>query len=137
MKPIIYYTICFLLIALFTYTAVSKWMNMSLTLYEMRNQPFSRAISDILAYILPPIEAVVALLIILEKTRLAGLYIAVFLMALFTAYVLIILLGFFNRVPCSCGGIISSLGWKGHLWLNLFFLFSSIMGIHLYKKIHA
>jgi putative oxidoreductase len=112
LKTISYTTACALLILLFTYTAFSKGLHMDTTLYEMRNQPFPRIMDD-------------------------ALYIAGSLMGLFTLYVIAILLGLFKRVPCSCGGIIGSLGWVAHLWLNLFFLTLSIIAIRYHKHIHA
>lgn len=137
LKTISYTTACALLILLFTYTAISKGLHMDTTLYEMRNQPFPRIMDDALAYGLPIIELVTVLLIMFNKTRLVGLYIAGSLMGLFTLYVIAILLGLFKRVPCSCGGIIGSLGWVAHLWLNLFFLMLSIIAIRYHKHIHA
>jgi putative oxidoreductase len=137
LKTISYISSCALLILLFSYTAISKGLHMDTTLYEMRNQPFPRVINDILSYLIPTMELLIVVMLLKEKTRLLGLYIAAVLMSLFTIYVIIILVGVFKRVPCSCGGIISSLGWNQHLWLNLFFLFISIIGIRYHKDIHA
>jgi hypothetical protein len=94
----------------------------------MRNQLFSRPVADMLAYGLPFVEMAVAISLIFVSTRKLGLYLSL-LLFLFTSYVAAILLGVFHRVPCSCGGIIDSLGWTAHLWLNLFFLFISLIGI--------
>ena len=129
MKRKIYFLICFLLVLLFSYTGLQKWMHMQKTLYNMRNQLFSRPVADMLAYGLPFVEMAVAILLIFVSTRKLGLYLSFLLLFLFTSYVAAILLGVFHRVPCSCGGIIDSLGWTAHLWLNLFFLFISLIGI--------
>lgn len=137
MKSKLYFLFCFLLIVLFTYTAFSKWLNLHLHLYAMRNQPFSRLVNDFLAYALPVVEMITVVLLVLNSTRLMGLYISLLLMSLFTAYISAVLLNFFGRVPCSCGGVIEQLGWMEHLVFNIIFLLISIAAIRLHKHIHA
>ncbi len=137
MKPKRYSLFCFLLIVLFTYTAISKWLNIDAHLYGMRNQPFSRMINDFLAYAVPVVEITTVVLLVINSTRLIGLYISLLLMVLFTTYVSAVLLGWFGRIPCSCGGVIELLDWKGHLVFNVFFLLISIAAIRLHKHIHA
>ena len=70
---------------------------------------------------------------VINTTRLIGLYLSVTLLTLFSGYVLIVLLGAFGRIPCACGGVIELLGWKGHLVFNLFFLLINIQAIRLHK----
>ena len=137
MKLKSYSLFCFLLILLFTYTAVSKWLNMEAHLYAIRNQPFSRPVNDFLAHALPVTEIITVILLVIHTSRLWGLYLSLLLMFLFTGYVLAILLGLFGRIPCSCGGVIKLLGWKEHLVFNIFFLAISIAAIRLHKHIHA
>jgi putative oxidoreductase len=99
MKRKIYFLICFLLVLLFSYTGLQKWMHMQKTLYNMRNQLFSRPVADTLAYGLPFVEMGVAILLIFVSTRKLGLYLSFLLLFLFTSYVAAILLGVFHRVP--------------------------------------
>lgn len=137
MKPKLYFCCCFLLILLFTYTAVSKWLNMEAHLYAMRNQPFSRPLNNLLAYSIPVVEMITVGLLLVQRTRLVGLFMAFVVMALFTGYVAMVLSNVFGRIPCSCGGVLEQLGWKEHLVFNLFFLVISITAIRLHKHIHA
>lgn len=137
MKSKLYFSCCFLLILLFTYTAVSKWLNMEAHLYAMRNQPFSRPLNNLLAYSIPVVEIITVGLLLVQRTRLVGLFIAFVLMTLFTGYVAMVLSNVFGRIPCSCGGVLEQLGWKEHLVFNLFFLVISITAIRLHKHIHA
>lgn len=137
MKLKSYLLFCFLLVLLFTYTALSKWLNMEAHLYAMRNQPFSRPVNNLLAYVLPVVEIITVVLLLMHRTRLAGLFLSFVLMALFTGYVGVVLLNVFGRIPCSCGGVLEQLGWKEHLVFNLFFLFISITAIRLHQHIHA
>ena len=122
MKNIISILSCSLLILLFSYTAISKFIDMNGFAYDMHNQPFPRWLSTILIYALPPIELLIALLLLFDKTRYTGLWAAGILMGLFTVYTCLVLLKVFYKVPCSCGGVIKRLSWKQHLFFNLFFL---------------
>jgi len=141
MKEKLLLFIAVLLVLLFSYTAISKLIDMSGNLYAMHNQPFPRVLGTLLAWVLPFTEIITALLLVVNKTRLLGLLISACLMFVFTIYVLLILSGFFGHIPCSCGGVISLLGWKEHLWLNLFFLLLAVTGIRLtlltHQHIHA
>jgi hypothetical protein len=38
----------------------------------------------------------------------------------------------FGRIPCSCGGLISSLSWTQHLFFNLFFLLANAIVLSIY-----
>lgn len=89
-------------------------------LYAMRNQPFSRPVNNLLAYVLPVVEMGAVILLVIHRTRLTGLFLSL-LMLLFTGYVAVVLLNVFGRIPCSCGGVIELLGWKAHLVFNIFF----------------
>lgn len=121
--------IIFLLILLFVYTAMSKLFDFEQFKGQMYNQALPHALATVLIWTLPGIEIIAALLLLFEQTRLAGLYLSTVLMILFTGYIALVLLGYYGRVPCSCGGVIKSLGWKNHLFFNLFFLLLSILGI--------
>jgi putative oxidoreductase len=112
----------FLLILLWIYAALSKLLSFDEFKGQMYNQTFSRGISGLLIYFLPPLELTAAVLLILNRTRMAGLVLSLVLMASFTVYISLVLLNFWSRVPCSCGGIFQKMGWKPHLWINLFFL---------------
>lgn len=130
MKPIrIIDVISFLLILLFVYTAASKLLDFGQFKAQMYNQTLPHEVASGLIWTLPGIEIIAAILLLFEQTRLAGLYLSNVLMILFTGYIALVLLGYFGRVPCSCGGVIKSLGWKNHLLINLFFLLLSILGI--------
>ena len=135
-NPILLLILCSLIL-LFTYTAISKWLDMPLYLYEMHNQPFPRWFATLIAWVLPVIEFFVVILLLLGMTRLTGLWIASMLMGLFTLYTLLVLTGVFHRIPCSCGGIIQSLTWPQHLSFNLVFTIIAGIGIRLQKKSHS
>jgi len=40
----------------------------------------------------------------------------------------------FDRIPCSCGGIIAKLSWGQHLVFNLIFLGLALIGFMFFDK---
>src|SRR5690606_1000228 len=89
----------------------------------------------VLIYTLPILEIAVVLLLIIEGWRTLGLWLSALLMAAFTGYIGVALLGAWEKLPCGCGSVISGLSWKQHFWFNLFFLLLSIIGILLQRNI--
>jgi hypothetical protein len=124
-------TISALLIMLFLYASVSKFLDFKTFIGEMNNQPLPNSWTPFLVWAIPLSEIAIATALIFERTRLAGLYTSLVFMIIFTLYAGAILLHFFSYVPCSCGGVISKLNWRQHLVFNLFFVALSVIGIIL------
>lgn len=123
-----------LLILLFLYASLSKFMDFKTFIGEMNNQPLPKSWTPFLVWFIPCTEIVLSALLIFERTRLLGFYGSVVLMSLFTVYAMLILLHFFPRVPCSCGGIIKRLTWQQHLAFNLFFVALSVSGVIIQRR---
>ena len=104
-------------ILLFVYTALSKFNNLDRFAATLAQSPLLGAASGFFAPAIPVIELLVATLLFVPSRRYWGLVSAASLMALFTGYIGYMLL-FSPRLPCSCGGIINGLSWKGHLLYN-------------------
>jgi len=138
-RKIIIEIISSLLILLFLYASVSKWLSFKTFIGEMNNQPFPNWMTPFLVWSIPFIEVLIAVGLIFEKTRVQSLYASFFLMLAFTIYTVVILLHAFKYIPCSCGGVIRKLTWPQHLFFNLFFVGISILGIILKKRapVHA
>lgn len=114
--------IAYMLIFLYTYTAISKWYDWESTRISLSNQVFPEWLGTILLYSLPPAELALAILLVGRRTVGPALWISFGLLTVFTGYIILVLMGVFDRVPCSCGGVVSALGWEEHLFFNLFFL---------------
>jgi len=110
-----------LLILLFTYAAISKIAAPVASRHEMHNQLFPPAVADILWILVPFAECTVVGMLMSERWQTQGLLLSSLLMGLFTGYITFVLLGFGNRVPCSCGGVLKHMSWGTHLMFNLFF----------------
>lgn len=138
-RKIIIEIISSLLILLFLYASVSKWLAFKTFIGEMNNQPFPNWMTPFLVWSIPFIEVLIAVGLIFEKTRVQSFYASLILMLAFTIYTVAILLQAFKYIPCSCGGVIRKLTWPQHLFFNLFFVGISILGIILKKRepVHA
>ena len=123
-----------LLVLLFLYTSLSKWLEFKTFTHEMHNQPFPHEITNLIIWMLPITEVLIVLALLFEKTRLAGLWASFILMLLFTVYTILILAHVFKRIPCTCGGVIKKLTWDQHLFFNLFFVGISLAGIILKRN---
>lgn len=106
-----------LLVSLFVYTGVVKLKGRENFLSQMHMNPLLQGYQGFLSWAVPISELLVALLLLLPRTRRLGLLGSGILMGCFTIYVAWMMIAL-PHLPCSCGGIISSLSWKAHLWLN-------------------
>ena len=122
-----------LLMLLFFYTALSKVLDFKRFRFTLRTSPLIASSANILTWAIPITELVVCVLLFIPYLRLKGFYFSTLLMFLFTAYVGYMLL-FSSRLPCSCGGVISEMGWNAHLWFNLAFTILAASSIYLSKR---
>jgi uncharacterized membrane protein len=123
-----------LLILLFLYTGANKFFSFQHFIDQMNNQVFPNSWTRYIIWSLPTIEIAIAVALIFDKTKRIALWGSLILMLLFTIYTALVLFRVFDRVPCSCGGVIEHLTWVQHFFFNLFFVAISIIGILLWKK---
>jgi hypothetical protein len=121
----------FLLILIWTYTGLEKLIRFDQSRKAFLNQPMPNWLEEYLAYTIPAIEVLIALLLLFSITRWWGYLGSVLLLTVFITYVGLIWVGAFPRVPCNCAGIIESLGWAEHFVLNLGLIGISILGLRL------
>ena len=133
-RQVVLESISALLIMLFLYASVSKFLDFQRFIGEMNNQPLPNSWTPFLVWTVPSLEIAISLALIFERTRMVGFIASLVLMTLFTIYTGAILLHFFAYVPCSCGGVIRKLSWPQHLVFNLFFVALSVMGIILQRR---
>jgi len=123
-----------LLILLFAYAAVSKLADFNMFRHEMHNQNFSPEVAEALLYLVPAAEVMAIILFLTEKGQRAGLMLSAILMALFTGYIGLVLAGYWQRVPCSCGGVLKNMSWRVHFAFNLFFLTIAVAALTIPKR---
>lgn len=121
-------TICLLYILLFVYAAVSKIIEFESFVNQIGQSPLLSPFAGVIAWMVPSIEIILAVLLLLPRTKILALHGALGLMAMFTAYIIIIL-NWSYFIPCSCGGVLSKMGWKEHLIFNIVYLVLAIIAI--------
>jgi uncharacterized membrane protein YphA (DoxX/SURF4 family) len=132
-KATIVEIISVLFIILFLYTGISKLMEYSVFKEQIAESPILNPIAPFIAWSLPLTEFIVSILLIIPRWRLKGLYASLALMTAFTIYIIAIMT-FNKELPCSCGGIISLLSWKGHLVFNSVFILLAYIGVRLERQ---
>jgi putative oxidoreductase len=125
-----------LLILLFVYAAVSKLINPDEFRAQLYRQPFAHGLADLLLYTLPASELLAAVLLGFDRTRLTGLFLSLGLLLSFTIYISLGLLHYWAKIPCSCGGILSHMGWGAHLVFNSLFTGINLTAILLPNHHH-
>ena len=123
--------ICALFILLFTYAAVMKLMDVQKFTVQIGQSPMLENYAGFVAWAIPLVELLIAAMLVWNRFRLIGLYGAFTLMSMFTVYIIAIL-QFSYKIPCSCGGILESMGWTEHLIFNIGFVILAVGGIVLY-----
>ena len=125
--------ISLLLILLMVYAAWAKLNDYYNFRFGLSESPIIAPFANMLVWAVPATELIIAAMLLLPFTRLAGLYASFILMFLFTGYI-IVMLGFYDDIPCSCGGILEEMSWGVHIAFNLLFVFLSAWAIILEKK---
>ena len=124
------------LLLLWIPVSLDKLLHFQIFKAGILRQPFSDTLGQVLIFLLPPLEILVVGLIISSRFRLVGFGLSSLLMAAFTGYIGIALLGAWEKLPCGCGSVISGMSWTQHFWFNLFFLALSILGYSLQRGLH-
>ncbi len=122
------------LIVLFCYTAVAKLMDVAEFERQLARQELPGWSKAPLVWLIPSAELILSVLLIIPSARLSGFYGSAILMALFSGYMALVVMGCFDRTPCSCGGVLRFMSFEGHLIFNLFFLALSLLGIYMFHS---
>jgi hypothetical protein len=133
LKLIVSEIVSTIFIFLFIYTAVSKIISHDSFAAVLDRSPLLGEFSNFISWMIPLTEIFVSLLLIVPNLRRVGLLFSATLMSLFTLYIAYLLL-FASGLPCSCGGVLNSLGWKEHLVFNICFTVLAFIGWRSSKK---
>jgi hypothetical protein len=119
-----------LLILLFSYTAVSKFLDQYRFVFQMRLAPLPlmKSLAPVLGWLMPLIESLIVVGLLIPVYRLKALYVSVILLCSFEIYITGMLLSGL-QLPCTCGGIISRMSWSQHLVFNAVFIGISFIAI--------
>lgn len=126
--------IAVLLIILFCYAAIAKLMDIDEFRRQLANQELPEWSKAPLLWLIPGSELLLSVLLAFSQTRKIGYWGSAILMSLFSGYIGLVVIGYFDRVPCSCGGVLRSMSFETHLVFNLFFLALTIIGIYMFHS---
>jgi putative oxidoreductase len=135
-KQLILEGIAALLIMLFLYASISKFIDFKRFIEEIDNQPLPNSWTPFIVWSVPFLEIAISTAVAFEYSRLLGFYASLVMMIIFTIYSILVLTHFFPYIPCSCGGVIRKLSWPQHLVLNLFYVALSVLGLILQRSKH-
>lgn len=136
-KLIAFNIVIALLLLLWVPVSIDKMVDFASFKDGILNQPFSDSLGHILIYTLPAFELLTVFALVSKKFRRVGLILSTLLMAGFTGYVAVALLGAWEKLPCGCGSVIKEMNWTQHFFFNLLFLVLSILGFYLWYKLRG
>jgi hypothetical protein len=117
-----------LLIFLFGYTAISKLLSIHRFEAVLEQSPLISSGAALLAWQIPLAELGIVLLLIFSSTRIMGLWMSGIMLFLFTVYLIYMIL-FSHYLPCSCGGVISTMSWPVHIGFNVLCIGLTVVGL--------
>lgn len=121
------------LIFLFIYAAFSKALDFKNFKQQLGLSPLINDIDvNILGWGVIIAEVLICVLLATIRYRKKGYYLSLFLLTVFTTYLIVLLNN--DYIPCSCGGILGKMSWNFHILFNSFFIIISIIGIFTDKK---
>jgi uncharacterized membrane protein YphA (DoxX/SURF4 family) len=118
---------------LFFYAAIYKLFDYQVFAVQIGRSPLIMYYAEFLAWFVPIIEIIAAALLLFPITRLIGLFLSFSIMFGFSIYIFF-MLTFSPYVPCSCGGILNSMGWTEHLIFNIAFTLLAIVAIAFHTQ---
>lgn len=123
-----------LLILLYLYTGLTQLLAYKFFHGNIYNQPIFQWSKPILVYLIPGAQLLIAAGLLFERTRKLALWSSLGLLTMFTVYIILIISNALARVPCTCGGVISSFTWPQHLMFNISFMILNAVALLLRKK---
>lgn len=127
-KKIILDIISFLLILLFGYAATAKLSDYRQFVLQISEVIKLNGFPNWIALLVPLTELLACVLLIVPKWNSRGLFLSFLILLSFTFYIGS-LLALKENLPCRCGGILNSLGWKSHLLFNAIFTSIALFGV--------
>lgn len=133
LRNIVIDIICLLFVLLFVYAAVSKLLDFENFKVQLGQSPLLSAFASWISWLIPLVELLIATALVLPKWKHLGLFAALSLMTMFTAYIYIVL-HYSSFVPCSCGGILEKMSWNVHLLFNIIFVVLALLALVMCQK---
>lgn len=123
-------------IILWFYVGITKLIDYRSMILQMEMNPFPIFSNNakLIGWGVPIVEVLVATILVVPRLRLVGLWSSFVLMVVFTGYVIFLMIKM-PTLPCTCGGIISTLTWTQHLVLNIMLVAMAFLAIFVSRRI--
>lgn len=132
-KEWISFGICLICMFLFLFSAYEKIIEHDQFLSGLKKVSFINQFAGFIAWAVPMLEILISILLIIPKTQKWGLYGFAGTMAVFSLYIIGMLL-LQETLPCHCNLIIDKLSWSQHLWFNLAFIALATIAVKFSKS---
>lgn len=133
-KGIIYRVSLLLLILLWSYSSMSKLTDISRFQQALTIFNFPFGLKLFFSFGIPISELLIAIFLITPRYRKPALWFSMLLLSGFTIYVILAVFNFFEKRPCACGGVLSMLSWRMHLFFNITFSLINALAIFLSRR---
>lgn len=136
MKRQIILNICIaLMILLYSYTALSKYLDQYRFVFQMKLSPFVlvKEFAAFWGWFIPLTEIAIVIGVCIEKLQKYALTASVILLIAFEVYIIGMLMTGL-KLPCACGGVIAFMSWKMHVLFNAIFITINIIAIRLQSR---
>jgi hypothetical protein len=139
MKNILTHFCITFLFLLFVYTSASKFLDYDKFVFQMHLAPvpLMKILAPLFGWLVPSVEMIIAIGFavgfFISSIKIKALLASVILLSAFQFYIVIMLLSG-SQLPCTCGGIVSQMGWKQHLFFNGFLIVTGIFSIRYLKN---
>lgn len=121
---------------MFFYAVAIKLSDYEQAYWNMHNQVFSEQLAVVLTWLIPLIECLLIILLLYRPFMIKGLWGTLALLSTFSVYIVLAMHHFFDRTPCSCGGILGSQSsYYDQLWFNIGFILLTISGLVIARKV--
>lgn len=107
------------MLLLFIYTATNKLLEYKSFVFQLQLAPLPMmlTLAPILGWLVPTVELALVAGLYIARTRILSLAASLMLMVTFEGYIWWIKSTGLD-LPCTCGGIISAMGWTTHFIFN-------------------
>ncbi|KAA2238907.1 hypothetical protein F0L74_22085 [Chitinophaga agrisoli] len=122
--------IALLLIVLFTHAALIKLLDYSTFRHQLMEYPLLSPFAGFIAWALPAVELITAVLLIRARTYFAGFTLSLILMTGLSSYIIFLLNSHYD-VPCACQGLLGFTSWPAQLKFNMIFTLVALAGFLL------
>ncbi|WP_187248587.1 MauE/DoxX family redox-associated membrane protein, partial [Mesonia sp. K4-1] len=126
-----------ILVLLFTYIGINQLIfrdDFELNLLNSSLLPIPEMWVSLLSWFIPLLELLAVFLLLWVRSQYIGIYLAIFLLLMYTCYNLGILY-IAPYIPCSCGGMLGFLSWQQQLWVSLGGLMIAILTFYFNKTV--